>query len=90
MPSNFVTENYDKMVQKRVKLDSFFQELEDQLSSISAPDFYHMDISWSNGEVRRSTDGARIQGLPMEQRLKYYNQAFGLMKLAINNQLYPE
>ena len=89
MPINFVTESYDKLEERRDRVDTFFQDLEDQLSFISAPPTAHMDIHWDGVKVYTIQGDNRIQDLSLEDKLKYYNQGLGLMKLAMNNTLYP-
>jgi hypothetical protein len=87
---NFVTESYDKLVERQARIDAFFEDLENQLTSIGSPATYHLDIYWDSGKIRRISDDVRIRDLSPADKLKYYNQGVGLMKLAINKTIYPE
>lgn len=88
MPT-FTDNQYITLDARKARVDIFFGNLESTLLTISAPIIYHLDIGWDGGKVIRISDGAQIQTLSLADRLKYYNQGLGLMKLAMNNQLYP-
>jgi hypothetical protein len=87
--ANFVDKSYDKLVERAARIESFFADLESRLSAINAPQTNHLEIYWDTGKVRRISDDIQIQSLSLADRLKYYHQGIGLMKLAINRQLLP-
>ena len=87
--ASFIDQSYDKLGARASRIENFFADLEGKLSSLSTPEVYHLDIYWDGGKVRRTSDSEWIQTLSMKERLKYYNQGLGLMKLAINKSLYP-
>lgn len=90
MPIPTFTDNqYTILNARKTRVDTFFSDLESTFSTIGAPTTYHLDIGWNGSKVIRISDGAQIQTLSLADRLKYYNQGLGLMKLAMNNQLYP-
>lgn len=88
MPS-FTDNQYTVLDARKARIDTFFGDLESTLLTISAPIIYHLDIGWDGATVIRISDGVQIQTLSLADRLNYYNQGLGLMKLAMNNQLYP-
>ena len=87
--AGFVDFSYDDLAARATRIENFFSDLENKLSTISAPTIYHLDIYWDGGKVRRVSDDSQIQTLSLADRLFYYNQGVGLMKLAINKQLLP-
>lgn len=88
MPS-FTDNQYTVLDARKVRVDAFFTNLESTLHTNGTPTTYHLDIGWDGAKVIRISDGVQIQSLSLADRLKYYNQGLGLMKLAMNNQLYP-
>lgn len=87
--SSFTDDQYTTLDARKTRVDTFFGNLESTLLTISAPTTYHLDIGWNGAKVIRISDGVQIQTLSLADRLNYYNQGLGLMKLAMNNQLYP-
>lgn len=87
MPS-FVNIQYDTLDARHTRVLAFYPDLEAKLSAIGAPYTVHLELYWDGGKVRRISDDVQISSLPPSDQLKYYNHALGLMKLAINAQLY--
>lgn len=87
--ATYVDEQYGILSARESRVETFFTDLELRLSTISAPECYHLDINWTGGKVRVTATDAQISSLSLADRLKYFNQGLGLMKLAINKQLYP-
>jgi hypothetical protein len=88
MPANFPEINYDILNTRKTRVVSFFNDLENKLSSVGAPSTAHQDIYFDGSTILRISDNATISSLPSLEILKYYPQGLGLMKLAMNNQLY--
>lgn len=89
MPS-FVDINYDTLSARESRIENFFSDLSNKLSTLSAPTVYHQEIYYDGaGNVRRISDDEKIQNLSLFEREKYYDQGLGLMKLAMNKVLYP-
>jgi len=88
MPS-FTDSQYSKLEIRKTRVDAFFADLEATLSSISAPTTYHLDIFWDGSKVKVILTDLQISSSSLADKIKYYNQGLGLMKLAINKQLYP-
>lgn len=86
--AGFVDVSYDKLFSRSERIISFFSDLESRLSSIGAPYTNHLDIFWDGSKVKIIASDEQISGLSNSMKLKYYTQGLGLMKLAINNQLY--
>jgi hypothetical protein len=88
MPANFVDISYDTLQLRKTRVVAFFADLENKLASIGAPTTAHLDITFDGSKINRISDGVQISTLPSSDMLKYYTQGLGLMKLAMNNQLY--
>jgi hypothetical protein len=88
MPT-YVDQQYGTLSARQSRVDIFFTDLEAKLLDISAPSCNHLDIEWDGSKVKISATGDQISSLSLASKLKYYNQGLGLMKLAINKQLYP-
>jgi hypothetical protein len=88
MPANFAETNYDILNTRKTRVVAFFADLENKLVAIGAPTTAHLDISFDGSKVNRISDGAQISTLTSSDMLKYYNQGLGLMKIAMNAQLY--
>lgn len=88
MPS-FVDSQYNKLEVRKERIDTFFADLEATLSNIGAPTTSHLDIYWDGSKVLVILTGLQISSSSLADKLKYYNQGLGLMKLAMNKQLYP-
>jgi hypothetical protein len=86
--ATFVDVQYATLGIRKDRVISFFAILESKLADISAPNTGHLDIEWNGSKVVRSLDGIQISSLSNSEQLQYYNQGLGLMKLAMNNQLY--
>ena len=87
MPS-FVDLQYDKLETRKNRVIAFFGDLDNRLQVISAPTTYHLDIYWDGNFVRVILTDAKLAAEPYSEQLKYYNQGLGLMKIAMNKQLY--
>jgi hypothetical protein len=88
MPANFAEINYDILQVRKARVVAFFADLENKLASIGAPTTSHLDITFDGSKVNRISDGVQISTLTSSDMLKYYNQGLGLMKIAMNAQLY--
>jgi hypothetical protein len=87
--ATFVDIQYNTLDTRSQRILSFFSDLEAKLASIGAPSTAHLDLEWNGSKVVRSLDGIQISSLSNPEQLQYYNQGLGLMKLAMNKQLYP-
>jgi len=87
--SSFTDNQYSKLEVRKTRVDSFFADLESTLSNIGAPTTYHLDIFWDGTKVKVILTDLQISSSSLADKIKYYNQGLGLMKLAINKQLYP-
>jgi hypothetical protein len=87
--ATYVDQQYGTLSARQSRVDIFFTDLEAKLFDISAPNCNHLDIEWDGIKVKISATGEQISSLSLANKLKYYNQGLGLMKLAINKQLYP-
>jgi hypothetical protein len=87
--ATYVDIQYAKLGTRQNRILNFFNDLEATLSSIGAPSTAHLDLEWNGTKVVRSLDGIQISSLSNPEQLQYYNQGLGLMKLAMNKQLYP-
>jgi hypothetical protein len=82
-------DNLETSLQNRkTRVLDFFVDLDLKLSSLSAPTTYHQDIYWDGGFVRVTATDAKLSVEPNTEKLKYYNQGLGLLKLAINKAIY--
>lgn len=89
MPS-FVDISYDTLVTRASRVEGFFGNLSNKLLELGVPPTYYQDIYYDgDGNTRRVSDNEKIQTLSMFEREKYYDQGLGLMKIAMNKQLYP-
>ena len=86
--ASFADRSYDTLLIRQERILSFFSDLESKLSSIGAPYTNHMDIYWDGSKVKIVATDEQISGLGSTDKFKYYNQGTGLMKLAMNRQLY--
>lgn len=86
--ATFVDRSYDLLNQRSLRVISFFADLDFTLANIGAPYTAHLDIFWDGSQVRLISTSQPVSGLSRFDRLKYYNQGLGLMKLAMNNILY--
>lgn len=86
--ASYVDRAYDTLGVRKDRIISFFAMLESKLADINAPSTGHLDLEWNGSKVVRSLDGIQISSLDGYSQLKYYNQGLGLMKLAMNNQLF--
>jgi hypothetical protein len=86
--ANFSDISYSLLAQRSDRVINFFLELENKLSSIGAPYTNHMDIYWDGSKVKITLTDEQISGMSNADKFKYYNQGLGLMKLAMNRQLY--
>jgi hypothetical protein len=86
--ATFVDIQYASLGTRKDRVVSFFAMLETKLVDINAPSTGHLDLEWNGSKVVRSLDGVQISSLDAYNQLKYYTQGLGLMKLAMNNQLY--
>jgi len=87
--ASFVDNQYTKLEARKTRVDTFFADLELTLSNIGAPTTYHLDILWDGSKVKVILTDLQISSSSLADKIKYYNQGLGLMKLAINKQLYP-
>lgn len=86
--ASFVDKSFDALNLRYTRISSFYSDLEAKLTDIGAPYTIHLDIYWDGSKVRIIASDEQISGLSNSVKLKYYTQGLGLMKLAINNQLY--
>lgn len=86
--AGYVDRSYDALLIRSARVQNFFSELESKLSSIGAPYTNHMDIYWDGTKIKITATDEQISGLSNANKLKYYNQGVGLMKLTINRQLF--
>lgn len=86
--ASYIDRSYDTLVVRQERILSFFSDLESKLSSIGAPTTNHLDIFWDGSKVKIVATDEQISGLANSVKLQYYNQGVGLMKLAMNKQLY--
>jgi len=86
--SSFTDIQYAKLGTRQNRILNFFNDLEASLSSIGAPSTNHQDILWDGSKVKVALTDEQISGMSHSDQLKYYNQGLGLMKLAMNNQLF--
>ena len=87
MPS-FTNRSFDTLNARAERIITFYSDLENKLASISAPYTNHMDIYWDGSKVKITLTDEQISGMSNADKLKYYNQGLGLMKLAMNRQLF--
>jgi len=87
--ASFTDNQYSKLEVRKTRVDSFFADLESTLLNIGAPTTYHLDIFWDGTKVKVILTDLQISSSSLADKIKYYNQGLGLMKLAINKQLYP-
>lgn len=86
--ANFTDTSYDTLSVRANRIAEFFGNLENKLALIGAPYTNHLDIFWDGSKVKILLTDEQISALSNATKLKYYNQGLGLMKLAMNRQLY--
>lgn len=86
--ASFADRSYDALGVRKERIINFFSDLESKLASIGAPTTNHLDIFWDGSKVKIVATDEQISTLDNTQKFKYYNQGVGLMKLAMNRQLY--
>jgi hypothetical protein len=86
--AGFVDKSYDALFLRSERIVAFYSDLESKLGSIGAPYTNHLDIYWDGSKVKILATDEQIATLDNKTKLKYYNQGLGLMKLAMNNQLF--
>ena len=86
--ASFTDISYATLAQRSERILSFFGNLEITLSNISAPTTNHLDIFWDGSKVKITLTDEQISALSNATKFKYYTQGLGLMKLAMNRQLF--
>jgi hypothetical protein len=86
--ASYIDRSYDALGIRQERINTFFSDLESKLATIGAPSTNHMDIYWDGSKVKITATDEQISGLSNIEKFKYYNQGVGLMKLAMNKQLY--
>lgn len=89
MPANYVDDQYTILEARKNRIDTFYTDLDARLIAIGLGSVYHMEIYFDGSFVRVIATDAKLNAEPLSEKLKYYNQALGLMKLGINKVLYP-
>ena len=86
--ASFTDISYSTLAQRSERILSFFGNLEITLANIGAPYTAHLDILWDGSKVKILLTDEQISALSNSTKLKYYTQGLGLMKLAMNRQLF--
>ena len=60
-----------------------------ELITQGAPQTYFLEIYFDTSRIKRTFDGAAVDGLPAAEQLRLYPQLGGLINLAMRNLLYP-
>jgi len=90
MPSNKYQLLYSELRSIRDNIiENAFSDAENELNGRGAPDTAYLNLIYTGGFIQRISDGARVQDLPLADRLALYPHLDQLFKLASNRQLYP-
>jgi hypothetical protein len=87
--ATFVDNQLAKLTAREARVNNFYSDCIDVFGSFGLGNIHHLDIYWDGSFVRVIATDAKLDSEPLSEKLKYYNQGLGLMKIVMNKYLYP-